>query len=57
MTTDEMQCRFMPGCGTTNPIFILRQLQDKYGALVRDDMIENRNGKQKWKTFSLKNTL
>ena len=32
MTTDEMQCRFMPGCGTTNPIFILRQLQDKYRA-------------------------
>ena len=27
---DEMQFGFMPGCLTTNTIFILRQLQEKY---------------------------
>ena len=25
---DEMQCRFMLGCGTTDAIFIVRQLQE-----------------------------
>ena len=29
---DEMQCDFMPGCCTTDAIFILRQLQEKYMA-------------------------
>ena len=24
---DEIQCGFMPGCGTTNAIFIVHQLQ------------------------------
>ena len=28
--TDSMQFRFMPGCGTTDAIFIVRQLQEKY---------------------------
>ena len=27
---DEMQCGFMLGCGTTDAIFIVRQLQEKY---------------------------
>ena len=27
---DKMQFGFMPGCGTTNGISILRQLQEKY---------------------------
>ena len=27
---DEMQCGFMLGCGTTNAIFIVRQLQEKH---------------------------
>ena len=27
---DEMQFGFIPGCGSTNAIFILRQLQEKY---------------------------
>ena len=31
---DEMQCGFMPGCCTTDAIFILRQLQKKYMAFV-----------------------
>ena len=26
---DEMQCGFMLGCGTTDAIFIVRQLQEK----------------------------
>ena len=26
---DEMQCGFMSGLGTTDPIFIVRQLQEK----------------------------
>ena len=30
MGIDEMQRGFMPGSGTTNAIFILRQLQEKY---------------------------
>ena len=29
---DEMQCGFMPGCCTTDAIFILHQLQGKYMA-------------------------
>ena len=29
---DEMQCGFMPGCCTTDAIFILGQLQEKYMA-------------------------
>ena len=28
--TDEMKFGFTPGCGATNAIFILRQLQEKY---------------------------
>ena len=28
--TDEMQCCFMLGCGTTDTIFIVRQLQEKH---------------------------
>ena len=27
---DEMQCCFMLGCGTTDAIFIVRQLQEKH---------------------------
>ena len=27
---DEMQCGFMLGCGTTDAIFIVRQLQEKH---------------------------
>ena len=27
---DEMQCAFMLGCGTTDAIFIVRQLQEKH---------------------------
>ena len=27
---DEMQCGFMLGCGTTEAIFIVRQLQEKH---------------------------
>ena len=27
---DEMKCRFMLGCGTTDGIFIVRQLQEKH---------------------------
>ena len=27
---DEMQCEFMLGCGTTDAIFIVRQLQEKH---------------------------
>ena len=27
---DEMQCDFMLGCGTTDAIFIARQLQEKH---------------------------
>ena len=27
---DEMQMGFMPGRGTTNAIFIMRQLKEKY---------------------------
>ena len=27
---DEMQCGFMLGCGTTNAIFVVRQLQEKH---------------------------
>ena len=27
---DEMQCCFMLGCGTTDTIFIVRQLQEKH---------------------------
>ena len=27
---DEMLCGFMSGCGTTDAIFIVRQLQDKH---------------------------
>ena len=27
---DKMHFCFMPGCGVTTPIFILRQLQEKY---------------------------
>ena len=27
---DEMQCGFMSGCGTTDAIFIVRQLQEKH---------------------------
>ena len=27
---DEMQCDFMLGCGTTDAIFIVRQLQEKH---------------------------
>ena len=27
---DEMQCGFMSGCGTTDAIFIVRQLQKKH---------------------------
>ena len=30
-----MQFCFIPGCGTTNTIFILRQLQEKYDFLVQ----------------------
>ena len=26
---DEMQCGFMTGCGTTDAIFIVHQLQEK----------------------------
>ena len=29
---DEIQFGFIPGCGTTNPIIILRQWQEKYFA-------------------------
>ena len=29
---DEIQFGFIPGCGTTNPIIILRQCQEKYFA-------------------------
>ena len=29
MDIDKMQFGFMPGCGTTNAIFILRQIQKK----------------------------
>ena len=29
---DEIQCGFMPGCRTTNPIIILRQWHEKYFA-------------------------
>ena len=29
MDIDKMQFGFMPGCGTTNAIFILRQTQKK----------------------------
>ena len=32
---DEIQFGFMPGCGTTNPIIILRQSQEKYFAKKR----------------------
>ena len=28
--TDEMQCGFMLGCGTTDAILIVRQLQEKH---------------------------
>ena len=28
---DEMQCGFMSGHGTTDAIFIVRQLQEKHG--------------------------
>ena len=28
---DDMQLGFMPGCGTTDSIFIVRQLQEKFG--------------------------
>ena len=27
---DEMQCGFMSGCGTTDAIIIVRQLQEKH---------------------------
>ena len=27
---EEMQCGFMIGCGTTDAIFIVRQLQEKH---------------------------
>ena len=27
---DEMQCGFMLGCGTTDAIFIVRQIQEKH---------------------------
>ena len=30
VSIDKMQFGFMPGCGTTNGISILRQLQEKY---------------------------
>ena len=30
--TDEMNFGFMPGCGNTNAIFVLSQLQDKSSA-------------------------
>ena len=30
MDIDKMQFGFMPGCETTNAIFILRQIQKKY---------------------------
>ena len=30
ISIDDMQFRFMPGCGTTDAIFILRQLQEKH---------------------------
>ena len=33
---DEMQFGFMPGCSTTDAIFILRQLQEKYLARKRN---------------------
>ena len=33
--TDEMQCGFMLGCGTTDAIFIVRQLQEKHLIAVR----------------------
>ena len=30
ISIDDMQFGFMPGCGTTDAIFILRQLQEKH---------------------------
>ena len=30
MNIDDMQFRFMPGCGTNIAIFFVRQLQEKY---------------------------
>ena len=31
---DDMQLGFMPGCGTTDSIFIVRQLQEKFGTCI-----------------------
>ena len=31
---DKMQCGFMLGCGTTDAIFIVRQLQEKHLILI-----------------------
>ena len=36
ISVDEMQFGFMPGVGTTDAIFIMRQLQEKYLAIRRN---------------------
>ena len=45
---DEMQCGFMLGCGTTDAIFIARQLQEKH-------LIANKRlSPSTWPSFTLR---
>ena len=46
VSVDEMQFGFMPGCGTTDAIHILRQLQEKYskGLYIAFVDLEKANG-------------